>query len=151
MGAEAQLETFIARFTPEIATLAEAVLAKLRRRLPFAIQLVYDNYNALAIGFGPTERTTDAVFSIAVYPGRVNLCFLQGGSAGLADPGKWLQGRGRLNRFIPLTSAATLDEPDVQALIAQAIAATKIPFDETAPGHLIIKSVSAKQRPRRPG
>jgi hypothetical protein len=59
--------------------LAEAVLAKMRARLPGAIQLVYDNYNALAIGFGPTERTSDAVISIAVYARGVNLYFIHDG------------------------------------------------------------------------
>jgi hypothetical protein len=46
-------------------------LAKMRARLPGAVELVYDNYNALAIGFGPTERTSEAVFSIEVVGVRV--------------------------------------------------------------------------------
>ena len=39
---------------------------KVRALLPGAIELVYNNYNALAIGFGPTERASDVIFSIAV-------------------------------------------------------------------------------------
>jgi hypothetical protein len=46
-----QLDTFIRRFDPAIRKLVRAARAKLRRRLPTAIELVYDNYNALAIGF----------------------------------------------------------------------------------------------------
>ena len=33
-----------------------------------ALELVYDNYNALAIGYAPTERTSEAIFSIALFP-----------------------------------------------------------------------------------
>jgi hypothetical protein len=58
----------VAKYTPEIGALAQEGLDKMRARLPGAIELVYDNYNALAIGFSPTERTSDVIFSIALYP-----------------------------------------------------------------------------------
>ena len=72
-----QLAAFIHKFTPEIASLAQAILAKMRTRYPTALELVYDNYNALAIGFGPTERASDAIFSIALFPRWIHLFFLQ--------------------------------------------------------------------------
>lgn len=150
MTPEAQLKVFIAKFTPEIASVAEAALSKMRGRFPNAVQLVYDNYNGLVIGFGPSERASDAIFSIVLYPRRLNLCFLQGGASRLKDPNKLLQGSGNLNRFIPFESAATLDEPPVQDLMAQALAAAKVPLSQSVEGRLVIKLVSAKQRPRRP-
>ena len=60
---EQELARFIAKFTPEIAALARAIRARMRRLYPTALELVYDNYNALAIGFGPTERPSEAIFS----------------------------------------------------------------------------------------
>jgi hypothetical protein len=75
---EAQLDGFLDAFTPEIAGHARAALVKMRKRLPHSIELVYDNYNALACGFGPTEKTSEAIFSIAVFPKNVSLFFLQG-------------------------------------------------------------------------
>ncbi len=54
---EKQLAGFIAKYTPEVQSVATAALAKMRARLPGAVELVYDNYNALAIALGPTERT----------------------------------------------------------------------------------------------
>ena len=74
-AAEERLAGFLAKFTPEIAAFAQASLFRMRARLPGAMELVYDNYNALAIGFGPTERSSDAVFSIAVFPRWVSLFF----------------------------------------------------------------------------
>lgn len=52
-AAEERLAGFLAKFTPEIAAFAQASLFRMRARLPGAMELVYDNYNALAIGFGP--------------------------------------------------------------------------------------------------
>lgn len=145
---EYQLETFIAKFTPEVGDLACAALEKMRLRLPGAIELVYDNYNALAIGFGPTERTSEALFSIALFPRWVSLFFMDGAS--LPDPDKLLKGSGKVARHIVLEDAATLDRPAVQALITQALEYAGVSFEGTGPGRIIIKSISAKQRPRRP-
>lgn len=63
------LNRFIARYTPNIAKLARGALARMRNRLPAAHQLVYDNYNTCAIGFSPTERASDVIFSITLYRG----------------------------------------------------------------------------------
>lgn len=150
MSPENQLTSFIARFAPAVAALARAALARMRNRFPHANQLVYDNYNALVIGFGPTERASDAIFSIVVYPRKVNLCLLQAGRLRLEDPKRLLRGSGTTNRFIPLQSAASLDQPEIEALMAQTLAAAKVPLDPSATGRLLIKSVSARQRPRRP-
>src|SRR6516164_5365307 len=107
-----QLASFIAKFTPEIASRTEAILAKMRKRYPTALEIVYDNYNALAIGFGPTERASEAVFSIAVFPRWVSLFFLQG--ARLADPHGLLKGAGKKARHIVLEDASILDKPAVR-------------------------------------
>lgn len=145
---EDQLAAFIAKYTPEIATQAQAVLAKMRARLPGAIELVYDNYNALAIGFGPTERSADAIFSIALYPRWVSLFFFH--AAGLPDPQKLLKGSGTQVRHIVLKEPAVLDTPAIKTLMSQALKRAATPLDHTQPGRIVIKSISAKQRPRRP-
>src|SRR5262245_19500615 len=117
--AEQQLARFLAKFTPEIARLARAVRAKLRARLPGAVELVYDNYNALVIGFGATERPSEATFSIALFPRKVAVCFIQG--ARLRDPRKILRGSGNQVRNILVADAAELDRPEVRDLMARAI------------------------------
>jgi hypothetical protein len=147
-----QLASFIQKFTPEIATLAQAVLATMRKRYPTALELVYDNYNALAIGFGPTERASEAIFSIAVFPRWISLFFLQAqkGSTPLPDPEKRLQGTGNVVKHIRLASAKTLDEPAIRQLMQEAEARAAVPLDPKGKHRLIIKAISAKQRPRRP-
>ena len=148
MEAAAQLEAFIDRFTPEVAAQARAAVAKMRARLPGATIPVYDNYNALAIGFGPSDRVRDVIFSVAVFPRWVSLFFARGPE--LPDPHGLLQGSGNTVRHIRLTSVDLIDDPRVEALIAAALAAAAPPLDPAAAGGLAIKSVSARQRPRRP-
>jgi hypothetical protein len=148
VNAEEQIDGFIAKFTPEIAAMTHAVLKKMRKRLPTAVELVYDNYNALAIGFAPGEKTGEAIFSIAVYPRWVSLFFLQG--KGLPDPEGLLQGTGNVVRHIVLQSPAALDLPAVQDLMAAALERATVPLEEKGKRRLVVKSVSAKQRPRRP-
>jgi hypothetical protein len=131
-----------------VADLARACLKKMCARLPGAVQLVYDNYNALVIGFGPSERASEAIFSIALYPRWVTLFFLQG--AGLPDPRHLLKGSGKVVRHIVLASAADLDLPPIQELMVRALRRAEVGIDPAVTGRLVIRSISAKQRPRRP-
>lgn len=148
-SAETQLDGFLAKFTPDVEAMARQALRKIRARVPGATELVYDNYNALAIGFSPTERASDAIFSIALYPRWVSLFFLLSGTK-ISDPGCYLQGSGSKVRHIVLENPAMLDDPAVQDLMAQALELSPKQIDGGQPRQLIIKSVSAKQRPRRP-
>jgi len=145
-SAAQQLAGFIARYSPEIAALARTARAKMRKRLPRAVELVYDNYNALVIGFGPSERPSEAVVSVVVYPRWVSICFLQG--AHLPDPEGVLTGSGTQVRSLRLDAgAAVLDTPAVRALMKEALAFADEPFDGKA--RVVIRSISAKRRPRR--
>jgi hypothetical protein len=142
-----QLVAFMSKFTPEVQSVAKKALAKMRKRAPGAMELVYDNYNALAIGFAPTDRASDVVFSIALYPRWVSLFFLNG--AKLRDPSRILKGSGTRVRHIVLRNPEDLDSPEVAALIEQAKKIAATPFPSSARGRMIIKSVSARQRPRK--
>ena len=141
-----ELEKFIDRFSPEIAALTRAVLAKMRERVPGATEMIYDNYNALVIGFGPSERASEAIFSIAVYPRWINLFFLQG--AALPDPKKILKGNGKIVRSIRITDLSDLDQRDVRDMMKVAMKAAEVKIDPKGEGRVVLRSISAKQRPR---
>ena len=142
-----QLESFIDKFDPPNQKLIRAVRRAMRRRLPAANEIVYDNYNFFVIGYGPTEATSDCIFSIAAAANGVNLFFLNG--AKLRDPKRVLLGGGKVVRRIKVPSADVLALPEVEDLMAAAIAQSRTPFAKKGRGKLIIRSVSAKQRPRR--
>jgi hypothetical protein len=145
-SAAKQLNMFLARFSPEIVALAKAARAKFRKRFPRAIEMVYDNYNALVIGYSPTERPSDAVVSLVIFPRRVSVCFIQGKH--LPDPDGVLQGDGNQVRFIRLDkNAAILDTLALDALLSEAVAFGDTPF--AGKRQLVIRAISKKQRPRR--
>lgn len=116
--------------------------------MPGAFELVYDNYNALAIGFGPDEKAGKALFSIALYPRWISLFFFY--ASKLRDTNKLLQGKGTRYRHIVLESPDFLDDPRVLDLIEQSLEVAEPGIDPSQPSQLIIKSISARQRARRP-
>ncbi len=146
MTPQQQLDAFLAKYTPPLAKSAKAMLRKMRKRLPGAVELVYDNWNGLVIGFGPTDRPSDAILSLLLLPEHVTLCFLRG--AKLRDPHKLLQGAGNQVRHIRLAGPDDLDKADIGDLMTRAIEQSAKPI--AGPRRLIIKSISPKQRPRRP-
>ena len=147
MTAESQLASFIAKFDPKHQTILRGARRILRARFPTAHEIVYDNYNFFVIGYSPTERPSDTVVSLVGAANGVGLSFYRG--AGLPDPHKLLLGSGAQNRFIRLETARRLTVPDVEALIAAAVARSTAPFARTGGGSLIIKSISVTQRQRR--
>jgi hypothetical protein len=146
-AAERQLTRFVDKFEPTHRRLIRAVRKAVKKRLPTAYELVYDNYSFFVIGYSTTERPSDAIVSITAGANGIGLCFIHGAS--LPDPTKILLGSGNQTRFIRLESADVLARPEVDALVAAAIAKAKTPLRRTGRGRLIIRSVSAKQRPRR--
>ena len=142
-----QLASFIAKFNPAMQRRIRAIRAALRKRFPTANELVYDNYNFFVIGYCSTERPSDAIVSMAANSKGVGLCFIYGAS--LPDPQQRLSGSGSQTRFVRLPSPATLSEPAIAALLRAAIAESDPPLPRTGRGRLIIRSISAKQRPRR--
>jgi hypothetical protein len=142
-----QVAQFIAKFDPRVAKQIRACRAAVRKRLPTATELVYDNYNFFVIGYSSTERAGDCIISLASNSHGVTLFFYYG--ARLRDPAKILHGSGNQVRFIRMESAATLKRPEVDGLLREAIAYGKNPLPETGRGRTIVKLISAKQRPRR--
>jgi hypothetical protein len=142
-----QLARFIAKFEPATAKLIRSVRRELRKRLPTATELVYDNYNFFVIGYSAGERPSDCIVSIAAAANGVGLAFYHG--ADLPDPHKILLGSGSQNRFVRLPSVKTLDTPAVGELIRAAVTQAKTQLPRAGRGRTIIRSVSSKQRPRR--
>lgn len=143
-----QFRGFLARYDPAVAAEARRALTKTRAQVPGATELVYDNYNALVVGFGPSERASEAILSLAIFPRWVTLCFIQNGPD-IPDPERLLKGSGNVVRHVRLTSAADLDKPAVKTLIREALKLADVPIRKSAPRRMIIKSISKKQRPRR--
>jgi hypothetical protein len=147
LTAQQQLDSFLDKFTPEIATHAREVLARVRSFVPGAVELVYDDDHALVVSFSATTRARDAVLSVAVYPQWVTLFLMHG--AAVSDPLNLLHGTGSDVRGVRIKSLAQFDDEHLQMLVEAAVAMAGKPIDDAAERMLIIKSVSEKQRSRR--
>jgi hypothetical protein len=146
-SAEKQLAGFLAKFSPDVAKVAKAAIGKLKKLMPKAQLLVYDNYNALVVAFSSGPKMTQVICSVALYPKWATLFFMRGAS--LRDPKRLLEGSGKHVRSIRLVDgAAMIDRPAVRDLLREAMV-----LGEFHPGKapaLEIRAVVAKQRPRRP-
>ena len=143
---EKQIDGFIDKFDPAMAKLIRSLRKAARKRFPSAIEMVYDNYNFLVFGFCPNERASDALLSLAAQASGVSLCFMWG--VKLPDPHKILRGSGNQVRSLRLENADALARPEIEALLQAAEAQAKVPMP-AGKGYTLVKSVSAKQRPRR--
>lgn len=141
------IQGFIDKFDPENVALIRAVRKALRKRFPTAYEMAYDNYNFFVLGYSPTERPSDCIVSMAAAANGVGLCFLRG--AALPDPKKVLLGSGKQTRFIRVPSVSVLSQPAVQALLTAAVAQSHAPFRTSGRVTAVVRSISAKQRPRR--
>lgn len=148
MSTPSQISGFLAKYTPEIAAQLQSARQQLAAHFPRGFDLVYDNYNALVFGFASSERASDVVVSVAGYPKWATLFFLHG--AKLNDPMQVLEGSGTRVRSVRLQPFVMLQEPAVQALILAAKLAASSALDAAPPLSTVIKSVSPKQRERRP-
>ena len=120
----------------------------LRGIFPRGFELVFDNYNALVFAISPTGKTSEAFISVAGYPRWVTLFFLHGAS--LRDPHNLLEGSGKQVRSIRLETPASISTPEVEALIEQAVKPHRRALQAAPTLTTTIKTVVAKQRPRRP-
>ncbi len=147
MTPSAQIRQFLAKYSPEIASQLQAAREHLKTHFPQGFELVYDNYNALVFGFAASEKASDAIVSVAGYPKWVTLFFFRG--IDLPDPTGILEGSGSQVRSVRLSPDSRLHDPAVQALIAAAKDASAM-LKSAPPLRTIVKSVSARQRERRP-
>lgn len=146
--AQQQLDGFLQKYSPKMEKLGRAAITHLRKRLPGAFCLAYDNYNSLAVGFGETDKVSALPISIALFPKWATLFLMFGAS--LDDPDRLLTGKGARIRSVRLSGLDMLKSEPVDRLIAAAVLQAGWKLDPKAKGELIIKSISPKQRPRRP-
>ncbi|MBB6112712.1 hypothetical protein SAMN05421821_12130 [Mucilaginibacter lappiensis] len=116
---------------------------------PQANELIYDNYNALAFGWSPTEKVGHAFCSIAVFRTNNNLQFGFYHGADLTDPEKMLIGNGKQYRYITVPDIKEFPVIYIKQLLLEAwINSLKLVKDpkQMVQGKTITKSISAKQR-----
>ncbi|HSC38229.1 MAG TPA: hypothetical protein VLD19_10170 [Chitinophagaceae bacterium] len=116
---------------------------------PTANELIYDNYNALAFGWSPTDRVGHTFCSIAVGRTSKNIHFGFYWGAEIADPKKLLIGNGNQYRYILVTSTKEFPAPYIKKLLKEAYANSLEKVKDKSQimqGATITKSISAAKR-----
>jgi hypothetical protein len=117
---------------------------------PKANELIYDNYNAVAFGWSPTDRMGDLFCSIAVGRSSHNVHFGFYWGSKIDDPEGILLGEGNQYRYILVHKKSEFPKAYIKKLVKEAYAysITKMKVDRQAPqGATITKSISASKRP----
>lgn len=143
-----QLDALVDKYSPTVAAEFRAARKLVRTHFPRGYELVYDTYNGLGLGYSTVAKGSGVVVSIVAYPKWVTLFFFHGTS--LPDPDKMLQGSGRRIRSLRLQPFGLLRTRAVGLLLKHATAPFEPDFALLPRLKTVIKSVSARQRPRRP-
>lgn len=120
---------------------------------PTANELIYDNYNALAFGWSPTDRQSHIFCSVALYRGGNKMHFGFYWGSEIADPQNKLKGEGKQYRYYPVTDIESFPKTYIEGLIKEAYAnsVTKIKdAKQILQGKTIVKMTLNKKRQVNP-
>ncbi len=113
-----QLKTFLQPYSAEIQSLAMNLRDFITELVPEANELIWDNYNALAIAYSKSDKLKDAFCHIAVYSKHVNFGFNRG--AELSGSSIKLNGKGKLIRHISVKNFDAFPKEAIQKMIWEA-------------------------------
>jgi hypothetical protein len=119
---------------------------------PKSNELIYDNYNALAFGWSPTDRVGHTFCSIAVGRTSKNIHFGFYRGAEISDPEKMLLGKGSQYRYILVKSKNDFPKNYIKKLLKEAYTNSLAKVKDKkqiCEGQTITKSVSATKRERK--
>jgi hypothetical protein len=147
-----ELQGFLRPFDPQTRTLALRLRDFIWDLYPEANELIYDNYNALAIGWSLTDRPSHNICTIALFRTNQNLHFGFFWGSEIADPERRLIGQGKQYRYLLVKDMASFPKAYIKQLMreshANSLAKIK-DLRQIQEGRTIVKSVSPTRREKR--
>lgn len=143
------LTKFLKQFPKEIKDLAFWLREFVWDLYPECNELIYDNYNAVALGWSPTDRVGHTFCSIAVGRTSYNVHFGFYWGSQIADPEKLLIGGGNQYRYILVKNKKDFPKTYIKKLLKEAYANSFAKVKDKKQimhGLTITKSISAKKR-----
>jgi hypothetical protein len=122
------------------------------KQYPQCNELIYDNYNALAFGWSPTDKVGHTFCSIAVGRTSKNIHFGFYWGSELSDPDKILLGEGNQYRYILVTDKNKFPKTYIKKLVKEAYEKSlkKVKDQkQIVHGQTIVKSISQKKREKK--
>jgi hypothetical protein len=154
MGKEqtADLVKFLKTFDKEIIDLVKWLRDFAWDLYPKANELIYDNYNALSLGWSLTDKVGHNICSIVIYRANQNVHFGFYWGNELSDPDKILLGEGKQYRYILVTDKKKFPKAYIRKLVNEAYANSLSKIKDQKQiihGQTIVKSISEKKRDLR--
>lgn len=141
------LYRFLKSFPKEVQDITKWLRDFVWTACPDSNELIYDNYNALAIGYGLSDKASDVFCSLAVYSSYVNFGFLRGHE--ISDPDKILKGSGKMYRYITIKEQKDLPKAYIKKLLLESMVNAQSRLKADRQGlkkATIVKAVAAKKR-----
>jgi hypothetical protein len=113
-----KLKQFLEPYDERIQTLTVELRKFITDLVPQANELIWDNFNTVALTYSKSEKLKDAFCHIAVYSGHVNFGFNRG--VELKQTVK-LSGKGKLIRHISLEDFQSFPKKEIQSMIWEAV------------------------------
>ncbi len=113
-------------------------------------ELIWDNYNAVAIAYSKSEQLKDAFCHIAVYSKHVNFGFNRGSE--LPKSAIKLKGNGKLIRHLSVTDFNSFPQHDIRKLLWEAVGISEsrnknLASLDTKPKSIVMSISKKKLRP----
>jgi hypothetical protein len=140
---------FLKPFSDDIQKIVLTLRAFVWDLYPQTNELIYDNYNAVAFGWSPTDKVGHTFCSMAIGRTSKNIHFGFYWGSEISDPKGILMGEGNQYRYILVESLEEFPKTYMKKLIKEAYnnSLLKVKDDrQICNGLTIIKSISKKKR-----
>lgn len=139
-------------FPKEVAKTALSLREFVWDLYPESNELIYDNYNAVAIGWSVTDRVSHVFCNIAVGRSNHSIQFGFYWGSKIADPEKKLIGNGNQYRYFRVVNLDSFPRPYIKKLMKVAYHYSLSLVKDRGlirHGQTIMKSISEKKRPAK--
>ena len=143
-----ELLQFLSLYDQTIQALTLQLRSFIIETLPSTNELIWDNYNALAIAYSKSNQLKDAFCHFSVYSKHVNFGFNRGSE--LSNVLVPLKGNGKLIRHISVVDWEAFPKKEIQAMLLEAIEISENNNESllkpTLSSKSIVMSISKKKR-----
>ena len=149
IGQTEDLIKFLSPFKKEVSELVLWLREFVWNLYPQTNELVYDNYNTLALGWSPTDRPSHSFCTISVFRTNKNIHFGFYWGSEISDPEEKLIGNGKQYRYVLVKNKSEFPKTYIKTLLNEAytnsLRKVKDP-KQIQQGKTITKSISKNKR-----
>jgi hypothetical protein len=145
----ADLEKFLTPFPTDVQETALWLRDFVWKLYPKSNELIYDNYNALAFGWSPTDRVGHVFCNIAIGRTSLNIHFGFYWGSQIADPEKKLIGNGNQYRYFLVKDRNEFPKTYMKKLMKEAFINSMLKIKDPKQimeGKTMVKSISSTKR-----